>query len=174
MTNSIKHLTRALCRALLAVPDLEPKIDVEIKQGGLAIEIDVDVFPYDFGPICGEGGTMKFAIQSVIAAAGHPGSIRLNFANTGTMRSPHNRNRPPSAEPLKEVLTAALNHWRKLGFEADGKVELSDSAGIVLIDCDPRLLQYQRAPFLRICRGIGKSNGFRAMAYIDKTPTAAR
>jgi len=167
--NSIKHLVRAACRALLATPDLEPKIDVQ--KRGMGFEVEIDLFPYDFGTVVGERGSMKLAIQSVLSAAGHPEAVKLFFANTGKTRPPQNRKQPPNAAPLQEFMTAAINHWRAIGFEASGEVELSKSAGIVLIECDPKLADAQRAPFLRVCRGIGRAHGFKAMAYIEKMAT---
>lgn len=115
---------------------------------------------------------MKLALQSVIAAAGHPGTVRIVFANTGKTRAPQIRNQSPGREALDAFLAATLNHWRGLGFRAEGKVELSASAGIVIIDTDPRLVDAQRGPFTRIVRAIGKANGFRATTYIEKLAAA--
>ncbi len=171
MNKSIENLVRAACRALLAAPDLEPKIVIESRPGR-SIEIEIDVFPFDFGPLCGEAGTMKLALQTVIAAAGNNEAMRITFAKSGSLKPTPVRS-GPNAEAMGAFVTAAINHWRKLGFDAEGRVETSASAAIAILNLDNRLVNIQRGAFLRICRGIGKAQGFIGMAYVDRKAVAA-
>lgn len=134
----------------------------------------VETRPFDPAPMIGTGGTMKFAIQAMLAGHQHPGTWDLKFRTNSDVRSPILKDVTPTVEPMKRVMDAAVNHWRELGREVTAAVEVSPSAVIAIMSADELLANAQRGPLTRVCRGIGKANGYGGTIIIDKIKSAAR
>lgn len=161
-----EHLVRAIVRAMLSNPDLEPVIEIE---AGVRTRVEIDARPFDPAPLIGSGGTMKFAIQTVLAGPFHPASWDVVFRTSGRLNaSPYLSGKPASVDPLKSVIDAAVNHWRAYGRPAVGAVELSTTAAIAIVGLDDSLANAQRGAMSRLIRGIGKANGYRATAIVEK------
>lgn len=167
-----KHLITAVARAILSNPDLEVRVSA-IQQSGRTL-YEIDPRPMDPAPLIGDGGSIKFALQTVLAGTMHPSNCLIDIVNTGTMRLPRLTNQRPQSDVLKRVVDAAVNHWRDMGFAAEGIVETSESTAIAILRLDPSLANVQKGAFLKLCRAIGRANGYRAMAYVENIRAAAR
>jgi hypothetical protein len=164
---SAENLLRALTRAILGNPDLEPRI--EITDRGRSAFVVIDTRPFDPAPLIGTGGTMKLAMQAVLAGCDHPDSWKITFSiPPNAIRSPKLSEVRPDVSAMKSVMDAAVNHWSKSGSQARAKVETSDSAVIAIVEADDRLADAMRAPLSRIARAIGKANGYGGTVLVNK------
>ncbi len=168
---SAENLLRALSRAILANPELEPRI--EINERNRSVYVVIETRPFDPAPLIGTGGTMKLAIQGMLAGCDHHDSWKITFAvPSPSMRSPKFSDVLPDVSPMKSVMDAAVNHWRKMGYVASVKVETSASAVIAIVEAEERLADAIRAPISRIARAIGKANGYGGTVLVNKIKAA--
>lgn len=171
---SAEHLTRAIVRALLANPTLEPEISINSEgTRGQLFSVEIDTRPFDPAPIIGTQGSMKFAIQTVLAARYSPSIWDVNFRTVGKLQSPRLRGTKPNEAVLKPVIDAAVNHWLAGGCKATGSVESSQTAVVCIFAMDSALANAQRAALSRLIRGIGLANGFRATCIVEKAEATA-
>lgn len=151
---------------MLNSADLEPRI--AITSGGGTTNVEIDVRPFDPAPLIGTGGAMKFALQTLLAGRAHPTSWNVVFRNEGRLRSPRLQDIKPAVEPMKAVLDAACNHWKAQGNRAEASVETSPTTVVGILTLDELLGNAQRPALSRVARAIGKANGYRATAIVEK------
>lgn len=169
-----EHLTRAIVRALLANPTLEPEISINSEgTRGQLFSVEIDTRPFDPAPIIGSGGTMKFAIQTALAGTYTPAIWDINFRTVGTLKSPKLRGAKPDPAVFEPVMAALVNHWRADGRLAQSKLESSETAVVCILTLDSSLANAQRAALSRLIRGIGLANGFRATVIVEKAEAMA-
>lgn len=169
-----EHLVRAVVRALLANPTLEPEITVQTEGSRSQLfSVEIDTRPFDPAPIIGSGGTMKFALQTALAGTDTPAIWDVNFRTVGTLKSPKIRGAKPNPDVFEPVVAALVNHWRADGRLAESKLEVSDTAVVVILSLDASLANAQRAAMSRMIRGIGLANGFRATVIVEKAEAMA-
>lgn len=163
-----KNLLLSWIRAMLANPSFQAKIEI---SGDDIVEIDTR--PFSPGMLIGEKGSMKQAMQTIMAGTHSPTTFRLQFRNEGQTQSPRLKDQRPNVAVMKPFVEACLEVWRAHGHVVDGRVEASESAVIVFFDLEERLALAQSGALARLVRGIGKANGFPAAIIIDKPAAVA-
>jgi predicted RNA-binding protein YlqC (UPF0109 family) len=163
MNSKIENAITKTVRALYSKPRLNPTVD--IFRRGRRLEIEVDVSPWNPGLLIGERGSMKFAIQLLIAYAfGFDTERGVNIHVSSSKKKEITRTEPSEADgaklkPLADAIAILL----------DGRADIDQGSKSVMVHFFlPRdIARDVKPPLSKVIRAAGKAAGFNALPYID-------
>jgi len=158
----IENLIVKVVQALYSKQKLKP--NVLIDRRGSRAEIEVDVSPWNPGLLTGERGSIKFALQLLIAYAFDLDPEKgVNIHVASTKKKEIERTEPSKADgkklkPVSEAPAILL----------DGDVELDQGEKSVMVHFDlPRRISNEvKPPLSKVIRACGKAAGFNALPYV--------
>ena len=165
--NNIEILLKTAIRTLIREPEFEPNI--AIVNEGSWVEIIGDMEPFDMSVVIGRHGSLKFAMQSLIAhyLGKHHEDIDLLFQSSGATLIPrNNRRNDPKVEEMQGLYEAML----AMVPEATGEpLEPSRTMLHGRIQMPEYLIKEVGYHMHRLFGAAAASNGFPATLYIERT-----
>jgi len=159
-----EQLIAAVSRALFRDPIFEPTVQCDGGRDGIDIHARLD--PYDMAVMIGKGGSMKFAMQKLIAhqLGRDESEINLQFASTNKIRIERVQPGPPDIGIMKPLFTAmtAMVATRGAALEMSetiitGRIKLGTEE-------DTNDIGYH---LHKLWRASGKANGFASSLYLE-------
>lgn len=131
-----------------------------------AIELDFDRMAV--GPIIGSGGTMKLAIQSILACpfGGDACQIYIRSKREKEIEKDSTGTRKDGEERILAFLEAIKSHYHTAQFEF--KTERSATTMVVLVKTMAIFVDQLRGPVSRALRAMGRRHGFVAVVSIEQ------
>lgn len=169
MKNTELEVINAIAEALMGYP-LEMQYHATGQYVDGSRKIALDFGPFDVGPLIGQAGSMKLAIQSILACPFGGDSCQLVMKTTRTQRREGSAN-PTLLEPrLRRFLGAVQDHYPRGRFAF--QIERSPSAVVVLIESGGVFLDDIRGAVAKAIRAIGRRHGMVAVVSIESTVPA--
>lgn len=159
----IENLITETVRALYSKPRLTPKIEI-FRPRRERIAIEVDVSPWNPGLLIGQDGSMKFALQLLIAYAfglSTDGLIDIHVASS--KRLTIERTEPADADASKiEPVSSAIADILDGEFE----IEVAKTSAMVHFTLPHDIARDVKPPLSKVIRACGKAAGFNALPYV--------
>lgn len=130
--------------------------------------VELDFGPLDVGPVIGHGGSMKLAIQTVLACPFGGDACQLVIKTTREQSIPDKSTADESRldERVNGFLKAMQDHYPPGQFRFS--TERSASAIVVLVEATSIYVDQLRGPMSKILRSIGRRHGTVAVVSIEK------
>ena len=164
---TVKRFLTTVIRTLIREPALEPKIQIIDKNG--VTSIDIDIGHHEIAVLIGKSGSMKFAMQRVIAHFWDmdPDDIRLFYSSTCQVRVEKNH---AQSKPDPELMSNLFSAFLEMVPEAKGgAIETSETMVIAKMEMPEKVLLVAGYHMTRIFRAAAASNGFQATLYLSKS-----
>lgn len=160
----IRSLLTAATRTLLRRPDAEPEIS--INQGRDGIDIHVDCSPFDMSVLIGKNGSMKFALQNLIAherGLDH-WNVNLRFASSGTDTVSRCEGHPPEPRSIEELYEAMADMVPEAKVEP---LEMSRTMVHGRMQMPEEMMRRIGYHLRRVFTTGAKSHGFPGTLYLE-------
>jgi len=169
MKNTEQNAIAALTEALMGYP-LTPGYQATGRYVDCTRRIELDFGAAEVGPLIGAAGSMKLAIQSLLACPFGGDACQLIIRSTRSHR--REGNAPASeAEPrIRGVLDALREHYPAGALEY--KIERSPSAVVVFIESSGPFVDGIRGALSKTLRSIGRRHGIVAVVSVERIETA--
>ncbi len=169
MKNTEHDVIKALVEALMGCP-----LNFNYHATGHYVQetrrINLDFGATDVGPLIGQSGSMKLAIQSILACPFGGDACQIVMTTTRGDRREGNA-APCMLEPrLERLLKTIQEHYPQGRFLF--KLERSPSAMVVLIESGGVFLDDIRGALAKAIRSIGRRHGMVAVVSIEKPAPA--
>jgi predicted RNA-binding protein YlqC (UPF0109 family) len=169
MKNTELEIINTIAEALMGYP-----INLQYHATGQYVDatrrITIDVGSTDVGPLIGHAGSMKLAIQSIIACPFGGDNCQLVIKTTRENRI-ERYTAPETLEPrLERFLRAIQDHYPAGALTF--RLERSPSAVIVFIESRGLFLDNIRGAVAKTIRAIGRRHSTVAVVSIESTATA--
>jgi predicted RNA-binding protein YlqC (UPF0109 family) len=164
MKNTEKNLILAISAALMG-QNLLPGYRAAGTYADRDRWIELDYGHHDVGPVIGSKGSMKLAIQTLIACPFGGDAAQIHIRTTQTIQ----QSAPEQPGELVPRLTAVLQSLREhypAGY-FDFRIERSQSALVVLIDSGGNFVDSIRGALSKVIRSIGRRHGLIAVVSIE-------
>ncbi len=169
MKNTELNAILAITEALMGYR-LDPQYHATGHYAHSTRRVELDFGPVEVGPIIGQAGSMKLAIQTLLACPF--GGDACQIIVRSTRESRREEQAPPAmAEPrIRKVLDALKDHYPPGRFHF--KLEHSTSALVILIESSAPFVDDIRGAISKTLRSIGRRHGVVAVVSIEKTENA--
>lgn len=169
MKNTEQDAINAITEALMGQP-MNLQYRATGQYSNLSRRIELDYGAADVGPLIGSCGSMKLAIQTLLACPFGGDACQLVIKTTRADRRDANASPNLAEKRIEGVLAALQAHYPpgRLKF----RLERSPSAVVVLIESTGLFIDDMRGALAKTIRAIGRRHGMVAVVSIE-TPAIA-